>query len=242
MVFAQIKEFHILESMYPVFQNSSQWNPDHLFRIELSGRHYFESSCPNDVLYCVPLEPWVLFLLHKTVSKSVGRRFLITPGNIAIWHMFQYVGCLKSSTCTFWDILPPSLSACNSQKARVQDFLLACVCALPQERSSTSTLPVAPFFPFWNGCFQLAWSPENLKPALSKHNTHCVLNIGCTSHSLAWYNFCLWWAPNGGLQKPNFWNLSKTETEFWPPWRAAVSWILLQQCLKKPMATVLPTR
>ena len=119
-------------TLYPVFQNSSQWNPDDIFRIELSGRHYFESSCPNDVLYCVPLEPWVLFLLHKTVSKSVGRRFLITPGNIAIWHMFQYVGCLKSSTCTFWDILP-LFSACNSQKTRAHDSYFISLCLCPRK-------------------------------------------------------------------------------------------------------------
>lgn len=73
--------------------------PDEIFRVGLSG---LLSWCST---YC-PVELWVLFLLYITVSKSVGRRFPSTPGSIAIWHIFQCVGCLKSSTCTFWDILP----------------------------------------------------------------------------------------------------------------------------------------
>ena len=172
----------------------------------------------------------------------MGRRLSSTPGSIAIWHMFQCVGCLKSSTCTFWDILP-LFSACNSQKqGHMTLTLLACVCA--QGKVFYFNFTCSTFFPFWNGCFQLVWSPQNLKPALSKHNTHCVFNIGCTPHSLAWYNFCLSWAPNTKCvdsKSPTF-GIHRLETEFWPPWRAAVSWILLQQCLKKPMATVLPTR
>ena len=201
--------------------------PDEIFRVGLSG---LLSWCST---YC-PVELWVLFLLYITVSKSVGRRFPSTPGSIAIWHIFQCVGCLKSSTCTFWDILPVLVHAILKSSRLL--FLYLC-----PGKAFFFYFTCCTFFPFWNGCFQLVWSPENIKPALSKHKTHCVLNIGCTPHSLAWYNFCLLRAPNRGLQKPNFWSPS-TRNWILTSWRAAVSWILLQQCLKKPMATVLPTR
>ena len=94
--------------------------------------------------------------------------------------------------------------------------LLACVCA--QGKVFYFNFTCSTFFPFWNGCFQLVWSPQNLKPALSKHNTHCVFNIGCTPHSLAWYNFCLFLGPKSQIvdsKSPTF-GIHRLETEFWP--------------------------
>lgn len=58
MIFAQIKSFTIWNlswqtcvTIYRVFENSSQWGPDDIFRVKLSGWHFFESSCPHDVLH-----------------------------------------------------------------------------------------------------------------------------------------------------------------------------------------------
>ena len=126
---------------------------------------------------------------------------------------------------------PLPLNAWNSRKA--------------MEWSSPHTLSFARFF-FLKQLFSTNLKPRKYKISFFKTwNSLRVKKLA--AHHIAWlgiYKFCQVGPkiPYRGRWKFNFWNRLARETEFWPPWRAAVSWTLQQLCLKKPMATVLPIR